>query len=131
MFVVEMFEICSTTLCNSYQRAPFKCKTAVLLYVFDYPGIRKVMSVVGSGGFQGCKFCDIEGSRNEDLKKMIYVQNRRFLNSDSVLQKDKEWYVAYICVYSKYIIVLLCICLFIPLCICLSVYVAFQVTRKS
>jgi len=116
-----MLEICSTTLCNSYQRVPFKYKTAVLLYALDYPGIGKVMSVVGSSGFQGCTFCNIEGSRNKDLKKTIYVQNRQFLNSDCVA-KDKEWYVACICVYSMYIIVFLCICL--------SVYVAFQVTLE-
>ena len=53
-------------------------QAAALLYMLDYPGIGKVMSVVGSGGFQGCMFCDLEGSRNEDLKKMVYVQNRQF-----------------------------------------------------
>ena len=90
VLVDEMLELCSSTLYDSYQKAPFKCKAAVLLYVLDYPGIGKVMSVVGSGGFQGCMFCDIEGSRNEDLKEMVYVQNRRFLNWNSDLRKDKE-----------------------------------------
>ena len=85
-----MLELCSSTLYDSYQKAPFKCKAAVLLYVLDYPGIGKVMSVVGSGGFQGYMFCDIEGSRNEDLKEMVYVQNKRFLNWNLDLRKDKE-----------------------------------------
>jgi len=90
ILVDEMLEICSCTLYDTYQNAPFKCKAAVLLYVLDYPGIGKVMSVVGSGGFQGCMFCEIEGSRNEDLKKMVYVQNRRFLKNDSELRRDKR-----------------------------------------
>ena len=47
--------------------------------VLDYPGIGKVLSVVGSGGLQDCIFCNIEGKRNDTLKKTIYLENRRFL----------------------------------------------------
>ena len=54
------------------------------------PGISKVLSVVGSGGLQGCMFCDIKGTRNEELKKTIYLQNRRFLSDESPLRNDKE-----------------------------------------
>lgn len=48
----ELLELSSYTLYDAYQNAPFECKLAVLLYVLDYPGICKTMSVVGSGGFK-------------------------------------------------------------------------------
>ena len=77
---------------DAYQKAPFNCKVSVLLYIMDYPGISKVLSVVGSGGIQGCMFCDIQGTRNEDLKKTVYLQNRRFLDLQSSMRKDSERY---------------------------------------
>ena len=88
ILVDEMLELSNSILFDSYQRAPFSCKIALLLYVLDYPGIGKVMSVVGSGGLQGCMFCDIQGTRNEDLQKNVYLQNRRFLCEESSLRKD-------------------------------------------
>ena len=35
VLVDKMLELCSSTLYDSYQKAPFKCKAAVLLYVSD------------------------------------------------------------------------------------------------
>ena len=89
ILVDEILELCSCTLFDAYQNAPFKCKaanTAICL------GIGKVMSVVGSGGFQGCMFCDIQGTHNKDLKKTVYAQNRRFLEDDSDMRKEKTKY---------------------------------------
>ena len=62
------------------------------------------MSVVGSGGFQGCMFCDIKGKHNKELKKTVYAQNRRFLEDDSDLRKEKTKYehsyiYSYIAIY--------------------------------
>lgn len=87
ILVDELLELCSSTLFDAYQNAPFKAKAAILLHVLDYPGMGKMMSVVGSGG---CMFCDLEGTHNSDLQKTIYLQNRRFLPEDSDLRKDKE-----------------------------------------
>ena len=78
ILVDELLKLSGSTLYDAYQKAPFKCKVAVLLYILDYPGISKVLSVIGSGGIQGCMFCNIQGTRNEDLNKTIYLQNRRF-----------------------------------------------------
>lgn len=92
ILVDEILELSSSTLYDAYQKAPFTCKVAILLYILDYPGISKVLSVVGSGGIQGCMFCDIQGKRNEDLKKTVYLQNRRFLDPQSSLRKERERY---------------------------------------
>lgn len=90
ILVDELLELSSSTLYDAYSNAPFECKAAILLHILDYPGIGKVLSVVGSGGLQGCMFCDIKGTRNENLKKTVYLQNRRFLPDGSPLRKDKE-----------------------------------------
>ena len=92
ILVDELLELSSSTMYDAYQKAPFNCKVSVLLYIMDYPGISKVLSVVGSGSIQGCMFCDIQGTRNEDLKKTVYLQNRRFLDLQSSMRKDSERY---------------------------------------
>ena len=92
ILVDELLELSNSTMYDAYQKAPFTCKIAILLYIMDYPGISKVLSVVGSGGIQGCMFCDIQGTRNEDLKKTVYLQNRRFLDLKSSMRKDREKY---------------------------------------
>ena len=90
ILVDELLELSNCTLYDAYQNAPFECKVAVLLYVLDYPGVCKTMSVVGSGGLQGCMFCNIQGVRNKDLNKTVYLQNRRFLPAESSLRSDKD-----------------------------------------
>lgn len=91
VMVDEILELSCSTIYDAYKEAPFICKTEILLHVLDYPGIGKVLSVVGSGGINGCMFCDIHGSRNEELNKTVYLQNRRFLHDASPLRKDKEY----------------------------------------
>ena len=90
VLVDELLELSSSTLFDAYQNAPFQCKAALLLHVLDYPGIGKVMSVVGSGGFQGCAFCVLPGERNVNLQKTVYLQNRRFLPENSEMRKDRK-----------------------------------------
>ena len=90
VLVDELLEISSSTLYDAYLGAPFKAKASILLHVLDYPGISKVLGVVGSGGIQGCAFCSLEGERSEVLQKTVYLQNRRFLPSSSPLRQDKE-----------------------------------------
>lgn len=92
ILIDELLELSNSTMYDAYQKAPFSCKIAILLHILDYPGISKVLSVVGSGGIQGCMFCDIKGTRNEDLKKTVYLQNRRFLDLRSSMRKDSERY---------------------------------------
>ena len=92
ILVDELLELSSCSLYDAYQDAPFDCKVAVLLYILDYPGICKTLSVVGSGGLQGCMFCNIQGIRNKHLDKTVYLQNRRFLPSESSLRKDETRY---------------------------------------
>lgn len=90
ILVDELLELSSCKLYDAYQKAPFNCKVALLLHILDYPGMCKVMSVVGSGGIHGCMFCNIEGVRDENLNKTVYLQNRRFLPEDSSMRTDKR-----------------------------------------
>ena len=92
ILVDELLELSGCTLFDTYQKASFECKVALLLYILDYPGISKTLSVVGSGGLQGCMFCEIEGVRNDILSKTVYLENRRFLSKDSNMRKDKLRY---------------------------------------
>ena len=50
MLVDELLEISSSTIYDAYTHAPFRAKAYILMHVLDYPGIVKVMGVVGSGG---------------------------------------------------------------------------------
>ena len=36
-------------------------KVQLLLFVLDYPAIGKVFHVIGSGGYQACAWCEIQG----------------------------------------------------------------------
>ena len=92
IMVDELLELSDSILFDAYKEAPFRCKVAILLYVLDYPGIGKVMSVVGSGGYQGCAFCHIKGEHNTALCKIVYLQNRRYLPVVSEMRKDKTRY---------------------------------------
>ena len=98
ILVDELLELSSCKMYEAYQNAPFDCKTALLLHILDYPGMCKVMSVVGSGGLQGCMFCNIEGIRDENLSKTVYLHNRRYLPQESKLRKDKRRLAIGICV---------------------------------
>ena len=71
VLVDELLEISGSTLYDAYSQAPFTLKVSVLLHILDYPGLGKVMGVVGSGGIQGCAFCDLSGERNEVLHKTL------------------------------------------------------------
>ena len=86
VLVGELLHIYDSTLHDAYAGAPFKAKASILLHVLDYPGISKVMGVVGSGGIQGCAFCSLSGERSEQLHKTVYLQNRRFLLPSSPLR---------------------------------------------
>ncbi len=61
LVVDELLYLSSRKLYDSYQQAPFTVKVNILIYILDYPGIGKVMSVTGSGSYSGCVWCDISG----------------------------------------------------------------------
>ena len=91
VLVDEIKELCSYRVYDAYQKNHFNCKVELFLHILDYPGMCKVMSVVGSGGIQGCMFCNINGEHNKDLRKTVYLQNRRFLDKSSSLRKDRRY----------------------------------------
>lgn len=77
IMVDEMLELSSTIM-------------QILLHVLDYPGIGKVLSVVGSDGINGCMFCEINGLHNEEVRKTVYLDNRRFLSDASLLRRHRK-----------------------------------------
>ena len=121
VMVDKLLQISSSTLYDAYAGAPFQAKVSILLHVLDYPGIGKVMGVVGSGGIQGCAFCTLEGERSAVLRKTIYLQNRRFLLPSSSLRKDKVKYApninTYIYIYTPSISVTITVLRLVPVII--------------
>ena len=61
VIVDELLALSRYTALDAYQQAPFRIKADLLLYVLDYPGINKVLSVSGSGAYSGCVWCKIKG----------------------------------------------------------------------
>ena len=50
-----------TVFYDAYRHAPFNVKTHILLNVFGCPGVAKVFKTMGSGAYQGCMWCTING----------------------------------------------------------------------
>ena len=96
ILVDELLEISSSHFYDQYRHAPFQCKAALLIHILDYPGISKVMSVVGSRGYQGCVFCNLKGEHDPTLCKVVYLQHRRYLPAESEMRKDTARYNIYI-----------------------------------
>ena len=59
--VDEILSLSNKTLYDSYTRAPFQVKLHLMLYVLDYPGVCKVFNTLGSGAYQGCMWCSMQG----------------------------------------------------------------------
>ena len=59
--VDELLAISNRVIYDAYSKAPFQLKVDILLYTLDYPGINKVFGTMGSGSYQGCVWCEIEG----------------------------------------------------------------------
>ena len=60
ILVYELLSLSNQRIFDSYSQAPFNLKVQILLHVLDYPGIGKVLSTVGSGGYKGCVWCEEE-----------------------------------------------------------------------
>ena len=59
--VDELLTLSNQSLYDAYSEAPFNLKVKILLYVLDYPGMGKVFNTMGSGAYQGCVYCSVEG----------------------------------------------------------------------
>lgn len=111
ILVNELLSLANATIYDAYLKSSFQMKFHVLSYVLDYPGMGKLFRTMGSGAYLGCMWCDLRGiilcalyiciyiimftilylhvgTRNPHLQKMIYLQNRRFLNLTSELRTD-------------------------------------------
>ena len=61
ILVDEILELINRNVFDEYKQAPFTMKVQLLLFVLDYPAIGKVFHVIGSGGYQACAWCEIQG----------------------------------------------------------------------
>ena len=61
IIVDELLSLSNWPLYDAYQEAPFTLKADILYYTLDYPGIGKVFNRMGSGAYQACVWCDLEG----------------------------------------------------------------------
>lgn len=59
--VYELLSLTSMQVFDSFSMASFNLKVEVLLHVLDYPGISKLFHTMGSGAYQGCMRCDVQG----------------------------------------------------------------------
>ena len=59
--VDELLALSDRVVYDAYLKAPFQLKVNILFYTLDYPGIGKVFGTMGSGSYQGCVWCELEG----------------------------------------------------------------------
>lgn len=58
--VDEILSLSNKVIYDAYSKA-FKLKLHLMFYVLDYPGICKVYNTLGSGAYQGCNWCTLQG----------------------------------------------------------------------
>ena len=62
VMIDELIQISrSDAIYDAYKNEPFKLKVEILLYTLDYPGLGKVLKMLGSGAYKGCMWCEIKG----------------------------------------------------------------------
>ena len=59
--VDELLVLSDRVVYDAYLKAPFQLKVNIPFYTLDYPGICKVSGTMGSGSYQGCVWCELEG----------------------------------------------------------------------
>ena len=78
----------------TYMTAPVRIKAKLLQYVFDFPGISKVMNQPASGSIKACPWCEVSGVYSKALHKTIYLENRRYLKDNHALRNSENFMVA-------------------------------------
>ena len=75
----------------SYMRAPVKVQAKLLQYVLDFPGISKLLKLPSTGAVKACPWCSITGKYSKSFRKTVYLDNRRYLESDNVLRSNENF----------------------------------------
>ena len=55
-------ELLELEIYDAYKKEMFNLRVNILSYVLDYPGIGKLFHTMGSGAYQGCVWCEIQGT---------------------------------------------------------------------
>ena len=63
ILVDEILHLSNKEMYDAYQESTFIFNAEILSYVLDYRGIGKLFKVCGSGAYQGCAWCNIEGKQ--------------------------------------------------------------------
>ena len=61
ILVDELVELNTQRVYDAHSREFFHLSVSILSYVLDYPGIGKLFHTLGSGAYQGCLWCEIQG----------------------------------------------------------------------
>ena len=62
ILVDELLELNELEIYDAYKKEMFNLRVNILSYVLDYPGIGKLFHTMGSGAYQGCVWCEIQGT---------------------------------------------------------------------
>ena len=62
VLVDELKELRTKQVYDAHSKESFNLKAEIFSYVLDYPGIGKLFHTMGSGAYQGCFWCEIQGT---------------------------------------------------------------------
>jgi len=102
ILVDELLAITNKKVLDAYQDAPFTLKVNVLLYVLDYPGISKVFKIKGANAYQGCAWCELEGTSYVHIciQNYDYVASYSCVYSYMHVSVHMQNYNIYICTFT-------------------------------
>ena len=87
--VDELLSLSNSTMYDAVAREDFTVRLKVCLSILDYPGQNKVCKFGGAGAYAGCSHCQLVGEWSDSLKKIVYLENRRFLpNHDEMRESN-------------------------------------------
>ena len=65
VLVDELLELNQAQVYDAFRKEMFDLRVNILSHVLDYPGIGKLFHTMGSGAYQGCIWCEIQGNYTE------------------------------------------------------------------
>ena len=89
--VDELLNLSNSTMYDAVAKEDFTVRLKVCLSILDYPGQNKVCKFGGAGAYTGCSHCQLLGEWSEALKKVVYLENRRFLPVDDKMRESKPF----------------------------------------
>ncbi|XP_069109797.1 uncharacterized protein [Argopecten irradians] len=93
VLVDELLFLTTCKTYSAYAKAPVDVKIKLLLFVLDYPGLSKLFNKLGSGSLSGCHWCNIKGQKCSHLDKVIYLNNRQYLDENDPVRQNVSSFI--------------------------------------